>query len=90
MILDPKAQLLSDSVLSTDVRSLMRSEKLHRAIACAVAAYAMQNPGTERIAGANSFISVMLNIAEPTPPPQIVPDHSRDIHSITSSTKPKS
>jgi hypothetical protein len=90
MILDPKAQLLSDSNLAREIRTTMGSDQLHRAAACALASYAMQNPGSERIAGANSFIQVMLNIAEPNPPVSVVPDHSRDIHSVTLHTiKPK-
>jgi hypothetical protein len=80
MNLNPKAQLLADEEFASHIRATMRLVSTQRAIECALATYAMTNPGTERITGANAFISVLLNIAEVPTPEQQFPDHSRDIH----------
>lgn len=69
-------------------RSLAASDMVHTSIAIALALLASGNASAEQLSGANNFVRIWLNLAEPVNPPKEFPDKKLD-HSVLNPSPPQ-
>lgn len=68
-------------------RSLVASDMVHTSITSALAQLAISNASAEQLSGANNFVRIWLNLAEPINPPKEFPDKKLD-HSVLNPSPP--
>jgi hypothetical protein len=68
--LSPKENFLRLETYANELRILSRNVTVHTALTYALAEYATNYPSSERLAGAQDFINIFLNLAEPKSEPR--------------------
>lgn len=76
----PQADFFSQEENSKAFRQIVRTSMFQSAITHSLAAFALSGPSQEQLSGANTFLRVFLNLAEPPEERGQFPDKSAALY----------